>query len=337
MMKPVIWVSPGLAILLTACGSASGAPQQSPAGIATPRYIATSVGRIDSESESRQLVAAMDGVITGVFVQRGDKVSAGQRLLAVDCAPRTAAARARFADAERLGAAADTVMAGSRTQEIEAAAQAVKSAKAARADAVDRLQQAQALVGDGFISRRELSARENALAAASAALASARAEASLVQSGARPSERREANAAARTGAGEAEAAAALAQQCSVRSPIDGEVLQIFRREGEFSGASQGTPLVAVGDLTRLTVRAEINERDASRVKEGQAVDIWIEGEKPRWTGRIGSLARLMGRRSARSLDPTDRFDRDVREAFVTLDGSLPPALVGLRVMVGVKP
>jgi hypothetical protein len=47
----------------------------------------------------------------------------------------------------------------------------------------------------------------------------------------------------------------------------------------------------------------------------------------------------MGRRSARSLDPTDRFDRDVREVFVDFDAgqSNLPTLVGLRVMVGVRP
>jgi HlyD family secretion protein len=93
----------------------------------------------------------------------------------------------------------------------------------------------------------------------------------------------------------------------------------------------------VADLGRLLVRAEIGERDAALVHVGQRADIWIEGTSKRWTGRVSSLARVMGRRSARSLDPTDRFDRDVREAFVALEGPMPPALVGLRVMVGVRP
>ena len=111
---------------------------------------------------------------------------------------------------------------------------------------------------------------------------------------------------------------------------------LLRREGEFSGATAGTPLIVVGDVSRLMARAEINERDAALVRPGQAAEIWVEGQPKRWAGRVTHLASVMGRRSARSLDPTDRFDRDVREAFVAFDGAAPPALVGLRVTVGLK-
>ena len=49
-----------------------------------------------------------------------------------------------------------------------------------------------------------------------------------------------------------------------------------------------------------------------------------------------SGAGLVGRRTARSLDPADRFDRDIREVRVQLDGPAPPALIGLRVNVGFR-
>jgi multidrug resistance efflux pump len=303
----------------------------------TARYVATAVGRVDSRSEARQLVAAVDGVIAKVLVQRGERVEAGQLLLQVACEPRRAQAWAGEAEAARSAAAARSVLDGAREQEIAAARTVVASAEAARADARDRLVQAEALVGKGFIARRDLDARRNALAIAEAEVGRAEAEASLIVEGARGSDRQAVAAAARAAQGRAAAADALARQCNLVSPVAGDVLQIFRREGEFSGASQGTPLIAVADLSQLLVRAEINERDAARVKVGQRADIWIEGDAQRWQGRIVNLASVMGRRSARSLDPTDRFDRDVREAFVAPDGPMPPALVGLRVMVGVKP
>lgn len=300
-------------------------------------YVATSVGRVDSESEARLLVASADGVISHILVVRGQAVRAGQVLLKVDCDPRRSIAKSQSAEALRQDAAAQTVLDGPRAQEVDAARNAVLSARAARDDAADRLAQADALVAQGFVSRRDRAARQNALAMAEAALAKAEAEASLTEAGPRPSDRRAALAAARAAEGQADAARAMAKQCDLVSPINGEVLQIFRREGEFSGASQGTPLITVADLSRLLVRAEINERDAARVQVGQRADVWIEGNRQRWSGRVSSLAQVMGRRSARSLDPTDRFDRDVREAFVKIEGKMPPALVGLRLMVGVKP
>ena len=79
------------AVALAACGVSQGQPAK-PA--ASP-YRATSVGRIDSLGEARELVAAADGVISRVLVQRGQQVHAGQVLLMVDCAPRAGQASAR--------------------------------------------------------------------------------------------------------------------------------------------------------------------------------------------------------------------------------------------------
>ncbi len=328
-----------LANSLTACELAPPAGADTRSALTAPlpaRYVSTSVGRVDSAAEARQLIASSDGVIARLFVARGQRVSAGQSLLWVECDQREAAAKAQKAEADRQYAAMRTVLDGARAQEIAAARNVVQGAEALQDDASDRMAQAEALAVDGFVSRRELEARRNALAVARADVGAARARRSLIETGPRGSERRAAVAASRAAQGQAEASKASARQCALKSPIDGEVLQILRREGEFSGASQGIPLIVVGDMSKLVVRAEINERDAARIARGQGADVWIEGQKTRWQGQIVSLARIMGRRSARSLDPTDRFDRDVREVFVGFDGPAPPAIVGLRVMVGVK-
>lgn len=320
---------------LTGCGQAIGADEAAQRAATSP-YLATAVGRIDSREEARQLVGSADGVIARLFVSRGEAVRAGQALLQVECAPREAGATARRAGAEQARAAATTVVLGSRPEEVTALQEAVRAARAARDTAAGRLSDARGLIDRGFVSRRELTTREQALEQAEAELARTSALAARMVNGPRPSERAEAAAAARAASGEAGAAQALAAQCTLTSPIDGTVLQVLRREGEFSGASQGAVLLVVGDLSARMVRAEISERDAARVRAGQAVDVWIEGEARRWHGRISTLASVMGRRSARSLDPTDRFDRDTREALIEFEGEAPPPVVGLRVMVGVR-
>ena len=323
----------GSALLLAGCNAAGGT--EPPAGPAQSRYAAVAVGRVDSLDEARQLVAAVDGVIEHLLVQRGDVVRAGQPLLTVACAPRLAAASASSAGAEQAAANAQTVALGSRSEAVSAARQAAAAARAARDEAADWLAQARSLLAQGFVSRREYSAREHALAGAEAELAKAQAQADLLASGPRSSERHAARASARAAAADALGAQASAAQCTLLSPISGTVLQVLHREGEFSGASQGTPLLVVGDLSQRIVRAEISERDAAKLALGQVAEIWIEGEQQRWRGRVTSLSSVMGRRSARSLDPTDRFDRDTREAVISFDGPAPPALVGLRVMVGI--
>jgi HlyD family secretion protein len=320
-------------VVLTACSSAQS--NDVPPRKASP-YFTTAVGRVDSEEEARQLVAATDGVIKALYVSRGQTVAAGQALLKVDCAPRIAETNARYAEANRANAAARIVYEGARGEEIVAGQANLAAAQSALLNQQQRLDQASKLIADGYISRRELDARTNERDAAKASVQAASAKLDQLRNGARQSERVEASAAANAALGQARTARALADQCVLESPIRGQVLQILRREGEFSGASQGTPLIVVGNLAQLTVRAEINERDAARVLPGQRADIWIEGQPKRWSGTVTHLASIMGRRSARSLDPTDRFDRDVREAFIAFDEETPPALVGLRVTVGIK-
>ena len=89
-------------------------------------------------------------------------------------------------------------------------------------------------------------------------------------------------------------------------------------------------------MRRQIVRAEVGERDLAGIAIGSPVEVWIDGSPRRWKGHVTELAAVMGRRSARSLDPTDRFDRDVREAIIMLDDPGVPAVAGLRVTVGFR-
>ena len=316
--------------LLAACGQAHGASE--PLAQRQP-WVATAMGRIDSEDEARHLVASADGVISQVLVNRGDRVVAGQRLMEIDCAPRQAEAQARRADASQADRAVGTAASGS-TADLAIARAEVDGAAAQLANEAAQLRRAQDLYQRGFLSRSGYDAKIQAQAAAEANLRAAKARQTDLERGRRPAEIAEASSAAVAAHAHAVAAGKLADQCFVKSPISGVVLQILRREGEFSGASQGAPLLVVGDLSQLVVRAEIGERDAAQVHLGQRAEVWIDGGGQHWLGRVVHVASIMGRRSARSLDPTDRFDRDIREVFIAFNSGTPPALVGLRVTVG---
>jgi multidrug resistance efflux pump len=320
-------------IALAACGLA---PREGASQPVSP-YRATAVGRIDSATEARQLVAEADGVIAEVLVERDQAVAAGQPLLEVRCDERHSEAAQARAMARRAEAAESLMAEGTRREAIAAAEAALQAAEARVLDSEQRYRQADPLMARGFMSKRDYEARVNALGVSRAEAAEAAARLAELRSGPRRQERAMAAAEADAAASSASAMTALRNRCTLRSPIAGRVLQILRREGEFSGASQGTPLIVVGDLSRLMVRAEINERDVAAARLGGEVDVWMDGSEGRWRGRITEIAGIMGRRSARSLDPTDRFDRDTREALVTLDGPMPPALVGLRVMIGIRP
>jgi multidrug resistance efflux pump len=276
----------------------------------------------------------VDGVITDVLVRRGETVTAGQILLTSDCRVRTAAATAAVAQARAAEARSRLIEEGARDEDRARSKAYLAAAEAASRDAQDKLERAEGLVSRGFVSQREVTALRNAAEQAKDDLAARKAEADALLNGSRPDEVRDASATSAAAEANAQAALAARDQCALRSPINGRVLQILKRQGEFSGASQGQTLAIVGDLSHLIVRAEVNERDAAAIRPGQSVEIWTDWEKRHWKGHVTELASVMGRRSARSLDPSDRFDRDIREAFIAIDDSKPPTLVGLRVTVG---
>lgn len=319
-----------LAIVLTACSKAQGA--SSGLDRASP-WIATAVGRVDSEVEARNLTAATDGIIAKVLVRRGDQVKSGQPLIEIDCVAQQAEAAARTAAAARAASAARAMADGTVADRTIAGAD-VDAARAMLVNEDGQLHRAEDIYRRGFLSRSGYDSHVNQRTVAEAALRSAKARLLDLESGRRPAELAEATAAAAAASHHAANADAIADRCTVKSPTAGQVLQILRREGEHSGASQGMPLIVVADLSRLIVRAEVGERDAAQVHSGQRAQIWIDGNSRRWNGIVTDAAGVMGRRSARSLDPTDRFDRDIREVFIAFDGPAPPALVGLRVTVG---
>lgn len=318
---------------LSACDSA----QSSTAKPFTSPYIATAIGRVDSREDARNLVASVDGVIETLSVRIGDEVSQGQQLMQISCGPRHAMIAMRTAGAFEAAARRDLTNNGARAEDISAARAELRVHQASSADAKDRLARAQALIPRGFVSGRSIVGLENEVSVNEAKSAAASAALASLQNGSRAEEKQAASAALSVANAQTTIARASNDECSVRSPINGTVLQILRQPGEFSGASQGVPLIIVGDLSQMAVRAEVTDRAAALIKQGQSASIWIDGQSGTWRGRVVRLANVMGRRSARSLDPTDRFDRDVREVLITFPSEAPPKLVGLRVNVGFRP
>jgi HlyD family secretion protein len=131
--------------------------------------------------------------------------------------------------------------------------------------------------------------REEQIAQARAALAQANAEYDLVKAG----PRKETIQQARAHVEQAKAAVALAETrlsyAKLVSPLSGIVLSKNIEPGEFVAA--GTPVVTVGDLEHVWLRAYISETDLGRVKVGQPVRVTTDTypDKP-YEGRISFVA-----------------------------------------------
>ena len=75
---------------------------------------------------------------------------------------------------------------------------------------------------------------------------------------------------------------------SVYAPFDGAIQERRASVGEYLGV--GAPLATIVRMDPLRLRAEVSEREASRVRVGQIVRVTTEGDPNTYTGHIARLS-----------------------------------------------
>lgn len=73
----------------------------------------------------------------------------------------------------------------------------------------------------------------------------------------------------------------LIERLTIRAPITATILQINVRAGEFANALSASPVVILGNIDRMQVRADVDEQIAPRVKAGKAAIGYLKGETTR--------------------------------------------------------
>jgi HlyD family secretion protein len=209
---------------------------------------------------------------------------------------------ARRAELSQATAVLESLLSGSRPQDIQASQAAVTDARAQLQLAQQDWERAQRLFKNEDISRQAYDQSRTKLESAQAMVRQAEEKASLVKEG----PRKEDIAAQRAMVARAEAAVKTAEanrlelqrkeqelvarraaieqsraqvgiseaqlsDTSVATPIDGVVLVKSAEVGEVLGA--GTTIVTIGDLEHPWLRGYINETDLGRVKLGQKVKL----------------------------------------------------------------
>lgn len=317
------------ALLVAAC-----APSERVVGKQAPAATVTiaAEGRIEGSGPSIDLSSAASGRVKRVLVDEQDRVTVGQLLLELDCAPLTAEITQYQADLLTARHTLVRVERGYRHEEqVEAQAHVeMHEARAARANA-DR-QRASALWQDHIISKAEYEAlRENA-SVATKELDSARARSALMTALPLPEDIGRASAQIDAAAARVQMAALRLEQCQVLAPISGVVLRRHVEPGEGVDASSGTPLITVADTSRYRVRIEVDEVDIGRIRLGQHVGLRaVAFGGATLAATISSISGQMGRKTVFSGDPREKYDRDVLEVIADIHEGDPRLRVGLRV------
>ena len=105
----------------------------------------------------------------------------------------------------------------------------------------------------------------------------------------------------------------------VRSPVDGQVLEINTRVGEVTVTEEG--IMAIGKTDRMVVVAEVYESDIGRVRLDRTAIITsengsFEGEI---RGKVSNIGLQIGKRDVLDTDPAADVDARVVEVDILLD------------------
>jgi len=295
-----------------------------PRPAAHERFVAAG-GLVEPASEARELAATVVGRIVKMNVEEGSHVSAGDTIAEIendDLKAQMAGAQANLSARENELARLQT---GARAQEISAARAELREAEAVAVMARATLERRTALGAKQAVSQeavdqaradrdtaeahRDLMAQRLSLLIAPPRVEDvAIAQANLEAARARFAE-----------------IAAQFEKTLVRSPIDGVVLKLYRRAGETVSNLPPTPIANVGDLSRLRVRADIDETDVAHIAVGQIV--WITADAyrdKRFRGTITHIGFQLGPKNFRREDnPEERVDTKVLEAMIDLEPGAP--------------
>jgi HlyD family secretion protein len=222
-------------------------------------------------------------------VDEGMSVSAGQLVARLDSADLEREVSLREAEHQAVAAALKELSAGSRPQEIARARAAVAAAQA-EADRLSKdFDRATALLARDVISRQEFERTKAAYHVAEERRNEAKESLLLVEEGPRREQIEQARARVRQAKEALELARTRLSYATITSPLAGVVLSKNVEPGDYVAA--GTPVVTVGDLVDVWLRAYIEETELGRIKTGQPVDVTTDtypGKK--YAGRISFIA-----------------------------------------------
>lgn len=312
---------------------AGAAYAQAPASVAQ-QWAASATGRVEPKGGEVRIASQIPGRIVEVLADTNDKVTAGDLLVRIDdqeIYAKLAAARAEAGVREReRQEEVPTGLALDRQKADDAAAAAERNLFAAREafDAATRAAQGnddnKALADKVAETRKKADDVKAAVETTRATLATIKAKPDM------PLETRLESSLSLARSDLSSAEIAL-ERTRVRAPATGTVLNMLAKVGETAVPSPESALLVFGDLSSLRLRAEVEERDAAKVRVGQKVVVKADAYPDReFTGVVTSISQSLGAPRIATRGPRRPNDVEVVEVMVALDGN-PPLFTGMRV------
>ena len=310
------------------------------ASVGTIAQTVVATGRVAPVTEII-LANKIPGRIKAVLVNEGDTVGVGQPVIVFD--DREMVAEMQMADSRVATARADVqrarraleatrarwkeVKSSARPQEVERARAETEQARQRHNHTELERRRYEQLVRDGFVARSQSDAAATEAEVARARLRVAEQTLSLIRAGAKQetvqsawaqvreseSELKRAETYVAQAAAERERAQAMLKTVTVESTVNGKVTRKMVEPGE--AVDIGIPLMVLSDVSRIIVKAEVDETDLGKLQLGQQAAVTAEAFPGRvFPATIYEIGQSVGKRKVRPDDPAKIGDMKVLEA-----------------------
>lgn len=297
-------------------------------------------GLVEARTENISLGTAVAGVVLEVCVsndQLGQRISAGTPLFRVDDRHLKAQLRTLEANLKLAEAQLERLEQMPRPEEIPPSEAKVKVAEANRTRLKDLLDRGEQLLGKKVMSEEEFTSRRFTFFAADQQWQQALAEHALLKAGAWGPDKEVSRASVESAQAAVANLETEIERCLVRAPVDGQILKIDVRPGEYVNASATKALVLLGDLDRLRIRVDIDEQDISRFQLSGRATAKARGAADRpFPLTFVRVEPYVIPKKAFTGENTERIDTRVLQVLYEVDHTEPGVYVGQQVDVSIE-
>ncbi len=242
------------------------------------QHYISGAGIIEASTDNISIGTSLNRIVTHVFVKVGNRVKKGDPLFMMDNRDLQADLEARKIGYDIALAQLKKLESFPRKEDILAAEAALANTQIALQQAGNQYEKVQALTDTRALSEQEIQRRYSLYAQAKGNVQEREAALNKIKQGTWEPDLAIAQLEAKQAWANIEKVKTDIDQTTVRSPIDGTVLQVKIHEGEYPASFHlKGPLLIVGDTDELYVKVSINQFDASHFKENAAAVGFLRG------------------------------------------------------------
>jgi RND family efflux transporter MFP subunit len=257
-------------------------------------------GMVESSSRNIEIGTSIAGIVKDVPVKIGDHVKAGDPLFVIDDRAQQATVKDKQASLDKAKAA-------------------LEEAKAAWKNYACQYNLVKKVSDPRAVSRDDVEQRRNQELLYRSKIETAKADVEVAEA-------------------DLQTARTDLERLTVRAPVDGEVLQVNIRKGEYAATGVlDTPLLRFGATDTLHVRVDIDENDAWRFTPGTKAIAYIRGNRDLRTDlTFVAVEPYVVAKSQLTNSSTERVDTRVLQILFRFDHKSLPAFVGQQVDVFIE-